>query len=154
MLYSSKWNYKFQFYLMANFETFFRQQVLENSTVVHITKYNWQLTVLTIHKIFHANSVCQNMKPLHYLTSILYCVRFYRYSVFKIHWLMAALAFTKSTSLVFHSVSVLSLYLSLTIVVMLSVVCDCCLFLLGAKLVKLVIAILLMFLNNAVWPCR
>ncbi len=29
----------------------------------------------------------------------------YRYSVFKIHWLMAALAFTKSTSLVFHSVS-------------------------------------------------
>lgn len=28
-----------------------------------------------------------------------------RYSVFKIHWLMAALAFTKSASLVFHSVS-------------------------------------------------
>lgn len=28
-----------------------------------------------------------------------------RYSVFKIHWLMAALAFTKAASLVFHSVS-------------------------------------------------
>lgn len=28
-----------------------------------------------------------------------------RYSVFKIHWLMAALAFTKSVSLLFHSVS-------------------------------------------------
>ncbi|RVE75904.1 hypothetical protein OJAV_G00003390 [Oryzias javanicus] len=29
----------------------------------------------------------------------------HRYSVFKIHWLMAALAFTKSTSLVFHSIN-------------------------------------------------
>lgn len=35
------------------------------------------------------------------LSSLFIC----RYSVFKIHWLMAALAFTKSTSLVFHSVS-------------------------------------------------
>ncbi|XP_032384713.1 protein GPR108 isoform X1 [Etheostoma spectabile] len=29
----------------------------------------------------------------------------HRYSVFKIHWLMAALAFTKATSLVFHSIN-------------------------------------------------
>ncbi|KAJ3614841.1 hypothetical protein NHX12_018411 [Muraenolepis orangiensis] len=29
----------------------------------------------------------------------------HRYSVFKIHWLMAALAFTKSVSLVFHSIN-------------------------------------------------
>ncbi|KAM6940216.1 protein GPR108 [Xenentodon cancila] len=29
----------------------------------------------------------------------------HRYSVFKIHWLMAALAFTKSTSLFFHSIN-------------------------------------------------
>ena len=33
------------------------------------------------------------------------CAHIHRYSVFKIHWLMAALAFTKSISLVFHSVS-------------------------------------------------
>lgn len=36
-----------------------------------------------------------------HLSSVLVC----SYSVFKIHWLMAALAFTKSMSLVFHSVS-------------------------------------------------
>lgn len=39
------------------------------------------------------------------LVNIFPCALFCRYSVFKIHWLMAALAFTKSTSLVFHSVS-------------------------------------------------
>uniref|UniRef100_A0A8P4KI97 G protein-coupled receptor 108 n=1 Tax=Dicentrarchus labrax TaxID=13489 RepID=A0A8P4KI97_DICLA len=37
-----------------------------------------------------------------------YTLMKHRYSVFKIHWLMAALAFTKSTSLVFHSVSTAS----------------------------------------------
>uniref|UniRef100_A0A8D3DKT5 G protein-coupled receptor 108 n=1 Tax=Scophthalmus maximus TaxID=52904 RepID=A0A8D3DKT5_SCOMX len=34
-----------------------------------------------------------------------YTLMKHRYSVFKIHWLMAALAFTKSTSLVFHSIN-------------------------------------------------
>ncbi|XP_075869481.1 protein GPR108 [Nelusetta ayraudi] len=34
-----------------------------------------------------------------------YILMKHRYSVFKIHWLMAALAFTKSTSLVFHSIN-------------------------------------------------
>ncbi|XP_027874559.1 protein GPR108-like isoform X1 [Xiphophorus couchianus] len=34
-----------------------------------------------------------------------YMLMKHRYSVFKIHWLMAALAFTKSTSLVFHSIN-------------------------------------------------
>uniref|UniRef100_A0A7N6AKI3 GOST seven transmembrane domain-containing protein n=1 Tax=Anabas testudineus TaxID=64144 RepID=A0A7N6AKI3_ANATE len=33
------------------------------------------------------------------------CLLICRYSVFKIHWLMAALAFTKSISLVFHSIN-------------------------------------------------
>ncbi|XP_037328865.2 protein GPR108-like [Pungitius pungitius] len=35
----------------------------------------------------------------------IYTLMKHRYSVFKIHWLMAALAFTKSTSLVFHSIN-------------------------------------------------
>ncbi|XP_061536424.1 protein GPR108 [Phycodurus eques] len=34
-----------------------------------------------------------------------YTLMKHRYSVFKIHWLMTALAFTKSTSLVFHSIN-------------------------------------------------
>ncbi|XP_028828071.1 protein GPR108 [Denticeps clupeoides] len=34
-----------------------------------------------------------------------YTLMKHRYSVFKIHWLMAALAFTKSISLVFHSIN-------------------------------------------------
>uniref|UniRef100_A0A8C9WWR1 G protein-coupled receptor 108 n=2 Tax=Sander lucioperca TaxID=283035 RepID=A0A8C9WWR1_SANLU len=34
-----------------------------------------------------------------------YTLMKHRYSVFKIHWLMAALAFTKATSLVFHSIN-------------------------------------------------
>ncbi|TWW58947.1 protein GPR108-like [Takifugu flavidus] len=34
-----------------------------------------------------------------------YTLMKHRYSVFKIHWLMAALAFTKSASLVFHSIN-------------------------------------------------
>ncbi|XP_061686640.1 protein GPR108 [Syngnathoides biaculeatus] len=34
-----------------------------------------------------------------------YTLMKHRYNVFKIHWLMAALAFTKSTSLVFHSIN-------------------------------------------------
>nr|XP_020443038.1 protein GPR108 [Monopterus albus] len=34
-----------------------------------------------------------------------YMLMKHRYSVFKIHWLMAALAFTKATSLVFHSIN-------------------------------------------------
>ncbi|KAM9314522.1 protein GPR108 [Pholidichthys leucotaenia] len=34
-----------------------------------------------------------------------YTLMKHRFSVFKIHWLMAALAFTKSTSLVFHSIN-------------------------------------------------
>lgn len=34
-----------------------------------------------------------------------YTLMKHKYSVFKIHWLMAALAFTKSTSLVFHSIN-------------------------------------------------
>ncbi|XP_029284170.1 protein GPR108 [Cottoperca gobio] len=34
-----------------------------------------------------------------------YTLMKHRYSVFKIHWLMAALAFTKSVSLVFHSIN-------------------------------------------------
>ncbi|XP_056265820.1 protein GPR108-like [Pseudoliparis swirei] len=34
-----------------------------------------------------------------------YALMKHRFSVFKIHWLMAALAFTKSTSLVFHSIN-------------------------------------------------
>ncbi|XP_035262013.1 protein GPR108 [Anguilla anguilla] len=34
-----------------------------------------------------------------------YTLMQHRYSVFKIHWLMAALAFTKSISLVFHSIN-------------------------------------------------
>ncbi|KAJ8336800.1 hypothetical protein SKAU_G00380200 [Synaphobranchus kaupii] len=35
----------------------------------------------------------------------IYTLMQHRYSVFKIHWLMAALAFTKSISLVFHSIN-------------------------------------------------
>lgn len=34
-----------------------------------------------------------------------YTLMKHRYNVFKIHWLMAALAFTKATSLVFHSIN-------------------------------------------------
>ncbi|XP_010770584.1 protein GPR107-like, partial [Notothenia coriiceps] len=34
-----------------------------------------------------------------------YTLMKHRYSVFKIHWLMAALAFTKAISLVFHSIN-------------------------------------------------
>uniref|UniRef100_A0A4W5Q610 G protein-coupled receptor 108 n=1 Tax=Hucho hucho TaxID=62062 RepID=A0A4W5Q610_9TELE len=45
------------------------------------------------------------MAGVFFIIAIVWVYTLLKYSVFKIHWLMAALAFTKSISLVFHSIN-------------------------------------------------
>lgn len=63
----------------------------------------WTYTLLK-HRYTHTHMRSLCVKGVMCLMIVCVCV-LDRYSVFKIHWLMAALAYTKAVSLLFHSVS-------------------------------------------------
>lgn len=60
---------------------------------------------IPLFKLYLVMSACFLAAGIFWVSVLSVCSPSGRYSVFKIHWLMAALAFTKSVSLLFHSVS-------------------------------------------------